>query len=75
MHKPLCETVLGHIDKIDNNNASGEYYLTDIIGLINKNSNNIPVCGALITNNEDVLGINTQEELKTAENILLARKK
>lgn len=67
------DKLIENIGKIDNNNVSGEYYLTDMIWLINSDQKN-PVSCALVVENEEVLGINTQEELEISEKILLSRR-
>lgn len=64
--------LIDNIDKIDNKNAAGEYYLTEMIRLINDGEKK-PICCCLIVENEEVLGVNTQEELKIAEKILISR--
>lgn len=56
-----------NINQIKNNNAQGEYYLTDIIEVAIKDREEIQ--SASISPNE-VLGVNTQEELSLAESLL-----
>lgn len=58
-----------YIPMINNNNSQKEYYLTDIIKLI-KNNSNININTYKIENNlkYQILGVNTQEELKLLEN-------
>ena len=66
--------LLSVIDKIENNNAQKEFYLTDAISILLKNNHN---CGTYKTNNSDVvLGANTRTDLynlnkKVQEKILL----
>jgi len=58
---------------IDCNNAGGEYYLTDIIELLNERKLKVH---ALIADDPDVvLGINTPEELKRAWKILKKKRR
>jgi UDP-N-acetylglucosamine diphosphorylase/glucosamine-1-phosphate N-acetyltransferase len=58
-----------YIPMINNNNYQKEYYLTDIIKLI-KNNSNININTYKIESNikYQILGVNTQEELKLLEN-------
>jgi bifunctional UDP-N-acetylglucosamine pyrophosphorylase/glucosamine-1-phosphate N-acetyltransferase len=59
--------VLEHLNKIDSNNKSGEFYLTDLF----KDEYEV---GALCFDDKDVfLGVNTLEQLETAEGILRQR--
>ncbi len=60
-----------NIDKLQANNAQHEYYLTDLISLAKSQDKKIiamPVSGEA-----EALGINTQEQLKQAEEILRQR--
>lgn len=57
---------------IDNNNAQGEYYLPDVIPLFLKDGKKV---NAVKTPNfDETRGINTVDQLKKAETILLARR-
>ena len=56
----------GFLDKIDNKNASNEYYLTDIIGIAQKEGG---ICRYIIGTEDEVMGVNSREELSIAENI------
>lgn len=51
--------------KVNNNNAQGEYYLTDIIALLHNSGNN--VTATVCNDYREILGINTAEELVNAE--------
>ena len=51
---------------IDNKNASGEFYLTDIIGAAKKSGLN---CGFINTDESEVMGVNSRAELAKAEKI------
>ena len=57
------------LKKIDKNNIQQEYYLTDVVGLAFKSSLKIETLVAEDPN--EIMGINTQEELKEAERILV----
>ncbi len=56
--------LFNNLKKISSNNSSNEYYLTDIIELINKNG---VVCTQKIDNYEEVMGINNIEQLESFE--------
>lgn len=54
------------LNKVDNNNAAGEYYLTDIVGIAN--ANNLKA-SFIETHEEEVLGVNSRFELANIEEI------
>ena len=53
------------LNSINVNNASKEYYLTDAIGLAQQSNMNIKAIK--IANSDEVLGINTTEQLEELE--------
>ncbi len=55
------------LKKIDKNNVQQEYYLTDVVGLAFKSSLKIETL--IAEDPDEIMGINTQEELKKAEEI------
>ncbi len=57
---------------ISSDNASGEYYLTDVISIIKKN--NKKVSTYKISDATEISGINTTEQLEYAESIIRGRK-
>jgi bifunctional UDP-N-acetylglucosamine pyrophosphorylase / glucosamine-1-phosphate N-acetyltransferase len=57
--------------KVDNRNASGEYYLTDVFELLLREGSRVAVVDAVPP--EDVLSVNTPEQLAEVERILTAR--
>lgn len=59
------------LDKVTNDNRQGEYYLTDTLKLLL--SRREPVCAVVATDSSETLGVNSLEELKLAEVILLSR--
>jgi bifunctional UDP-N-acetylglucosamine pyrophosphorylase/glucosamine-1-phosphate N-acetyltransferase len=59
-----------HLELIKNNNATGEYYLTDLIEIALKEG--VKISSTHIAP-EECMGINTPEELKLAEEIYLKR--
>jgi UDP-N-acetylglucosamine diphosphorylase/glucosamine-1-phosphate N-acetyltransferase len=58
------------LDKLSNNNAQGEYYLTDVIGILKGQEEKV---GALVTEFEETLGVNSRVELAKAEEIMKER--
>lgn len=57
--------------KVDRNPASGEYYLTDTLGLLLKEGKRVEVAPGVPA--EDVLSINTPEDLAIVDRIFRAR--
>lgn len=60
-----------YIDMLSNDNAQGEYYLTDLIGIAHKNGR--PVHSYVIEDEREVLGINNRDQLSQIEDIMLER--
>lgn len=54
------------IDKLDTNNAQGEYYATDLVGLANKAGKKV---GFGVAPENDVMGVNDRSQLARAEAI------
>ncbi len=53
------------LDRVTNDNAQGEYYLTDIVNIANEDGR---VCAVVVTDDDDeVAGINSRAELAQAE--------
>lgn len=63
----LAETIY----KIDNNNAKGEYYLTDAIPVLF--SENEKVNAYTIDREDEIVGVNTPDDLRRTGEILLSR--
>lgn len=53
---------------LDNNNAQGEYYLTDVIGIMR--SRGLRIGAYKISDNEDILGVNNRYQLSEANAIM-----
>jgi bifunctional UDP-N-acetylglucosamine pyrophosphorylase/glucosamine-1-phosphate N-acetyltransferase len=58
------------LERIDNKNAKNEYYLTDIISLARQDG---LTCDYVTGSEEELLGINSREELAVAESVLQKR--
>ena len=63
-------TLFGLIDAVENDNAAGEYYLTDIIGIARAQGLTATV---VICDEAETLGINARSELAGAEALFQAR--
>ena len=61
----------GWLDKLGNDNAQGEYYLTDIIEMAV--ADGVTVHGVKADSQEEVMGINDKKQLAEAERALQAR--
>lgn len=57
-------TMFDHLARVTNDNAKGEYYLTDIVGLARTDGQ---TCRAVKCDEADVLGVNSRVELAQAE--------
>ncbi len=58
--------LLSSLGEVNNNNAAGEYYLTDVIKIANKKGVKI---NPIVVEETEVLGANTKSELHEIENI------
>ncbi len=66
------KTLWKALKKVDNNNSKKEYYLTDVISILNKDGYKT---GAVdIADEEEILGVNDRSQLAEAEMILRFRK-
>jgi UDP-N-acetylglucosamine diphosphorylase/glucosamine-1-phosphate N-acetyltransferase len=59
------------LEHISSDNASGEYYLTDVIGILKGQGKK--VSAYMIDDNNEIRGINTLEQLETAASIIRSR--
>ncbi|WP_032123587.1 bifunctional UDP-N-acetylglucosamine diphosphorylase/glucosamine-1-phosphate N-acetyltransferase GlmU [Clostridium amazonitimonense] len=64
------ESLVKSLDKLNNNNAQGEYYLTDVIEILRSEDNTV---GAMIVDYEETMGVNSRVELAEVEKILRNR--
>lgn len=62
--------LLEALNKLSNNNSQGEYYLTDVIGILKEQGERV---GAVITNFEETMGVNSRAQLAQVENELRKR--
>jgi bifunctional UDP-N-acetylglucosamine pyrophosphorylase/glucosamine-1-phosphate N-acetyltransferase len=61
-----------YIGEVTPNNAAKEYYLTDMVEILTRHGH--PVAPVLVSDESELLGINTRVELAFADKILRARK-
>ena len=59
------------LDRLSNENAKGEYYLTDAVELLRRDGRKLAAVAAVEP--EDVLSVNTDEELREVERIMKTR--
>lgn len=64
------EALLEALDKLSNNNNQGEYYLTDVIGILKDQGEKV---GAIVIDYEETIGVNSRVQLAEAEEILRNR--
>ena len=64
------EKALELLQQVKNDNAAGEYYLTDVVALARHAGLK---CSVVIGNAEELHGVNTPEELETAQEIFMRR--
>jgi len=65
-----CATLFDLIDAVDNQNAAGEYYLTDIIAIARARG---LAATAIACDEAETLGVNSRAELAAAEALFQAR--
>ncbi|MGL5088638.1 MAG: bifunctional UDP-N-acetylglucosamine diphosphorylase/glucosamine-1-phosphate N-acetyltransferase GlmU, partial [Cetobacterium sp.] len=63
--------LLSALEKIDNRNEKGEYYLTDVVSINVKAGKKVEAF--LLEDNDEILGINSKIELEKANNIMRNR--
>lgn len=66
-----AQELLACLDLLKNNNAQKEYYLTDVPAIMRSRGNRVAVYTAEL--NEQMIGVNTPEQLAETERHLLAR--
>ena len=58
------------LEKLSNNNAQGEYYLTDVIEILKNKGKKV---GAVVADYEETIGVNSRVQLSEVEEILRKR--
>lgn len=64
------ESLLTSLDKLNNNNAQGEYYLTDVIEILENEGKKV---GAISVPFEETLGVNSRAQLAQISEIMKKR--
>ncbi|URZ08311.1 bifunctional UDP-N-acetylglucosamine diphosphorylase/glucosamine-1-phosphate N-acetyltransferase GlmU [Clostridium felsineum] len=64
------KSLLKSLDKIDNNNAQGEYYLPDVIGIFKEEGLKI---GAMAVPFDEILGVNSRVQLSAVSKVMQRR--
>lgn len=64
------DALLNSLNKLSNNNAQGEYYLTDVIEILKDQGEKI---GAINVPFQEIIGVNSRVELSMAEKIMQNR--
>ena len=64
------ESLVECLNNLSNHNSQGEYYLTDVIGMMKEKNEKV---GALVINYEETLGVNSRAQLAEVEAILRKR--
>ncbi len=65
------EELLSALDEIKPNNAQGEYYITDVIGIMNKKG--LKTGAVVVEDNTEILGINDRIQLEMLTKVLQMR--
>lgn len=65
------EELLKALEAIDNNNASGEYYITDVIKIMNDRG--LKTGAVIVEDNTEILGVNDRVQLEILTKILRMR--
>lgn len=60
------------LERLTNNNAQGEYYLTDVVKILSESGANIETYVTL--DEDEILGVNSKDQLAQAEKIVKNRK-
>jgi UDP-N-acetylglucosamine diphosphorylase/glucosamine-1-phosphate N-acetyltransferase len=69
-----CSSLLKYLPKIKNENLQNEYYLTDAAGLLVKDGCKVDVIEIPQNKQDEILGVNTVEQLNELNNIYIKNK-
>ena len=70
-HYEIIEWSRNDLKHLKNNNAQGEYYLTDVPALMQERGGKIGLCRVEL--DEQIIGVNTPEQLETVEQFIRQR--
>ena len=65
------EELLNALKKVNNNNAQGEYYLTDVIKIMNDDG--LKTGAVIVEDNTEILGVNDRSQLELLTRVLRMR--
>lgn len=65
------EELLNALEKVNNNNAQGEYYLTDVIKIMNDEG--LKTGAVIVEDNTEILGVNDRSQLELLTRVLRMR--
>lgn len=60
-----------YLNEIKSDNVQNEYYLTDVIGLLNKDG--YKVGGFVVENSDEIMGVNSRSQLAYVDSVLQSR--
>ena len=63
-----CKKLVAALSRLKNNNAQGEYYLTDVPGFLKSDGGKIALCKRDL--GLEIIGVNTPEQLAQVENVI-----
>ncbi len=63
--------LLGHLDRLDRNNAQNEYYLTDMLSILSDDG--LKVSSLVVGDDNECLGINSRSQLAVASKVAQRR--
>ncbi|MBL4762924.1 MAG: bifunctional UDP-N-acetylglucosamine diphosphorylase/glucosamine-1-phosphate N-acetyltransferase GlmU [Gammaproteobacteria bacterium] len=66
-----AEQLKNLLSKLDNNNSQAEYYLTDVV--VHAKNEGLDVSALVVKDNNEVMGVNDQQQLAEAEAVLRQR--
>ena len=64
-----CQLLLNALKRLNNQNEQAEYYITDVPGILKNDGRKVGICTTMQA--EELLGVNTKEQLAKAEKLLL----
>ncbi|NNC37181.1 MAG: bifunctional UDP-N-acetylglucosamine diphosphorylase/glucosamine-1-phosphate N-acetyltransferase GlmU [Acidimicrobiales bacterium] len=67
-----CKDIFAALDQVTNDNAKGEYYLTDIVGIMRGEGKS---ASAILAGEDEVLGVDSKVDLAKAEKIFQSNKR
>jgi UDP-N-acetylglucosamine diphosphorylase/glucosamine-1-phosphate N-acetyltransferase len=66
-----CRSLLSALKNLNNQNAQGEYYITDVPGILKDRGKKVGICTKMRA--EELIGVNTKEQLEQVTKLLCKR--